>query len=62
MSLASMIPDVDVLLALPPEELAFYVLQAARQWTGSGGMMHTQSLEGEIQGSAGRPDPYPRAR
>ena len=62
MSISTMISDADVLLALPPEELAFYVLQAARQWTGSGGMMHPQSLESEVQGQAGRPDPYPRAR
>jgi uncharacterized protein (TIGR02391 family) len=62
MSLASMIPDVDVLLALPPKELAFYVLQAARQSMGGNGLMHPQSLDNEIQGTAGRSDPYPRQR
>jgi uncharacterized protein (TIGR02391 family) len=60
MPLASMIPDADVLLALPPEELAFYVLQAARESMGGNGLIHFQALANEIHGTAGRPDPYPR--
>jgi uncharacterized protein (TIGR02391 family) len=58
MSLGRLIPDAQILLDLAPEELAFYVLQAAQKQH-QGGMLHIQTLQNEIRGSAGRTPPYP---
>lgn len=58
MSLVRLIPDGHLLLDLAPEELAFYVLQAAQKQH-QNGMLHIQSLQNEIRGTAGRPAPYP---
>lgn len=59
MSLARLIPDARLLLALPPEELAYYVLQAAQQSAQGGGLMTMQALHNEITGVGGRAPAYP---
>jgi uncharacterized protein (TIGR02391 family) len=61
MPLTSLIPDAEVLLALPPEELAFYALQAVQEAKNPQGLMHFQTLEAEIDGAPhlGRPG-YPQ--
>jgi len=61
MSLSRLIPDAELLLALPPEELAFYVLQAIQEST-SNGLLHIQVLHNEVNGTAGRQPPYPGAQ
>jgi len=48
MSLQRLIPDADTFLALPPEELAFYVLQAAQQASGGAGLLHIQGLHNQV--------------
>jgi len=45
--LSVLIPDVDVLLSLPPEELSFYVLQAARADM-QNGLVHLQGILNDI--------------
>jgi uncharacterized protein (TIGR02391 family) len=47
MSLQRLIPDADTFLALPPEELAFYVLQAAQESSSGGGLLHIQVLHNQ---------------
>jgi uncharacterized protein (TIGR02391 family) len=58
MSLVNLIPDATVLLAMPPEELGMYVLQAMTQ-TSRSGQMHIQTLYNDIARTAGRESPYP---
>ena len=60
MSLVRLIPDAEVLLGVPPEELAFYLLEAAQQ-SSSNGLMHLQVLHNEIGGTAGQAPAYPAA-
>jgi len=61
-SLLDLIPDAETLLALAPEELAFYVLQAAQQETvgGAAGLMNIDRVLPQITGAnmVGRPG-YP---
>jgi hypothetical protein len=57
MSLQSLIPDADTFLALPPEELAFYVLQAAQQSSGGGGLLHIQGLHNQVGAYPGNKAP-----
>lgn len=55
--LTQLVPDVDVLLQLAPEELAFYVLRAARD-SMQNGLMHLQSIVHNVTGATladGRP-------
>lgn len=58
MSLQSLIPDADTFLALPPEELAFYVLQAAQEASGGAGLLHIQGLHNQVVACPG--DKAPR--
>lgn len=60
MSLAQLIPDADLVLQLPSEELAFYVLQAAQQ-ASSTGRMNIQVPYNEVTGTGGRTPAYPPA-
>lgn len=57
MSLQSLIPEADTFLALPPEELAFYVLQAAQQSSGGGGLLHIQGLHNQVGAYPGNKAP-----
>jgi uncharacterized protein (TIGR02391 family) len=57
MSLQSLIPDAETFLALPPEELAFYVLQAAQDSSGSGGLLHIQGLHNQVGAYPGNKAP-----
>lgn len=47
MPIQSLIPDPDILLAMQPEELAFYVLQAARERKPGNGLLHIQDLQSQ---------------
>lgn len=53
-TLTSLIPDVDVLVALAPEELAEVVLRLADERR-QNGLIHPQTLASDIQGSNGYP-------
>lgn len=53
MSLQSLIPDAETFLALPPEELAFYVLQAAQAARAGSDLMHIQNLHNQVGTYAG---------
>jgi uncharacterized protein (TIGR02391 family) len=59
MSITTLIPDAQTLLSLPPEELAFYVLQAVQQ-SSRGRNFHIQSIQNEIAGTGGRSPAYPQ--
>jgi uncharacterized protein (TIGR02391 family) len=61
MSLAKLIPDAQTLLALPPEELAYYVLQSVYQsGTTGNGLIHLQTVHSDINGEFGnRSSGYP---
>lgn len=60
-TLISVIPDINVLMALAPEELAEVVLRLAdeRRQTGT---IHLQSLASDINGQPGVSDGYPQNR
>jgi uncharacterized protein (TIGR02391 family) len=47
MSLANLIPDAETVLALPPEELAYYLLQAVARPNGN---FHIQTIQADISG------------
>jgi hypothetical protein len=49
MSLTTLIPDAETLLALPPEELAFYVLQVVLP-RNPGGNFHIQTILNDVAG------------
>jgi uncharacterized protein (TIGR02391 family) len=59
MSIRALIPDAETLLALSPEELAFYVLRAVCP-PGGTGSFHIQALHNELLGVAGATPAYPR--
>jgi uncharacterized protein (TIGR02391 family) len=59
MSLVTSIPDGQVLLALPPEELAFYLLQEVSPQGLAGRNFHLPAIINDVQGVAGRPPTYP---
>lgn len=61
-TLISLVPDVDMLLALAPEELAFIVLQLANEHKQHNGLIHQQTLLNQINGSPGLSDGYPQNR
>lgn len=58
-TLISLIPDVDVLVALAPEELAEIVLQMAHERQ-QNNLIHLQSVASDIHGSLGASDGYPQ--
>ena len=62
MALQDLLPDATVLLALPPEELAFYILQAAKQSADGNGLMNLQTLQAQVTGGLhGHGPSYPPA-
>lgn len=61
-TLISLVPDVDVLMALAPEELAAIVLQLANEHKQHSGLIHPQTLLQQINGSPGLSDGYPQNR
>ena len=61
-TLISLVPDVDMLLALAPEELAFIVLQLANEHKQHNGLIHPQALLSQINGSPNLSDGYPQNR
>lgn len=56
-TLTSLIPDVDVLVALAPEELAEVVLRLANERR-QNGLTHLQSLASDIHGQPGVSNGY----
>lgn len=60
-TLISIIPDVEVLVALAPEELAEVVLRLAHERL-QNGHIHLQSLASDIHGTIGASDGYPQSR
>ena len=60
-TLTSLIPDVDVLVALAPEELAEVVLRLAHERTHNN-LIHLQSIASDIHGTPGTTDGYPQNR
>ncbi|MES2580274.1 MAG: TIGR02391 family protein [Pseudomonadota bacterium] len=58
--LTEIIPDVDVLLELSTEELAFVVLQLAFEHKQQSGLIHIQGLINQISGIPGMSDGYPQ--
>lgn len=60
-TLTSLIPDVEVLLSLAPEELAEVVLQLAIEHQ-QNNLAHLQSISSQIDGSLGANNGYPQNR
>ena len=60
-TLLSLIPDVDVLVNLSPEELAGVVLQLAKEHR-QNNTIHIQAIASQIRGLPGRNDGYPPHR
>lgn len=58
-TLISLIPDVEVLLALSSEELAFVLLQLANEHK-QNGLIHPQALLQKMYGTPGISDGYPQ--
>ena len=60
-TLTSVIPDVDVLVALAPEELADVILHLANKRR-QNDLVHLQAFNSDIHGSPGASDGYPQNR
>ena len=60
-TLISIVPDVDVLVALAPEELAEIVLRLAREKM-QNNQIHLQAIASDIHGSPGTSEGYPQNR
>ena len=60
-TLTSLIPDIEVLLSLAPEELAEVVLQLASEHR-QNNLAHLQSIASQIDGAPGANDGYPQNR
>lgn len=60
-TLTSLIPDVDVLLGLAPQELAEVVLQLAKEHR-QNRLVHPQAIASHITGTPGMNDGYPQNR
>jgi len=60
-TLTSLIPDVNILLELAPEELAEILLQLANEHK-QNGLIHPQALLTQINGARGEADGYPQSR
>jgi hypothetical protein len=50
MSLVTLIPDPETVLALPPEELAFYLLQSVMQTRHPNQNFHPMTMQSDIAG------------
>lgn len=61
-TLISLIPDVDVFVALAPEELAEVVLRLSNERLGNNGLIHLLSIASDIHGTPGGSDGYPKNR
>lgn len=61
-TLTSIIPDVDVFVALAPEELAEVVLQLLNVRREQNGLIHPQSIASDIYGTPGASNGYPQNR
>lgn len=61
-TLTSLIPDVDVLVALAPEELAEVILRLANERLGHTGLIHLQAIASDIHGNLGGSDGYAQNR
>lgn len=61
-TLITLIPDVDILMALAPEELAATILQLANEHKQQNGLIHPQTLLSQINGTPGISDGYPQNR
>lgn len=61
-SLTSLIPDVEVFVALAPEELAEVVLRLSSERIGNNGLTHLQSIAADIHGTPGVSVGYPQNR
>lgn len=59
-SIVTLVPDVDILLALAPEELAPILLGVARD-AQQNSIVHLQAIVGQLSGSHGQPG-YPQNR
>lgn len=60
-TLTDLIPDVDVLVALAPEELAEVILRLAHERR-SNNLVHLQSITVDIHGTPGASNGYPQVR
>lgn len=60
-TLTSLIPDVDVLMSLAPEELAEVVLRLAAEHR-QNNLIHLQSISSQIDGAPGTNSGYPQNR
>ena len=60
-TLTSLIPDIDVLLALAPEELAEVVLKLAHEHK-QNNKVHLQAIASQIHGTPGADNGYPQNR
>lgn len=60
-TLISLIPDVEVLVQLSPQELAFVLLQLANEHK-QNGLIHPQALLQHIHGNSGASNGYPQNR
>ncbi|MDP1708829.1 MAG: TIGR02391 family protein [Gammaproteobacteria bacterium] len=60
-TLTSLIPDIEVFLALAPEELAEVVLRLANEHR-QNGLIHPQAIASHIAGTVGANDGYPQNR
>lgn len=61
-TLISLIPDIDVLVALAPEELAEVVLRLAHERMQHNNLVHLQSIASDIHGHPAANDGYPQNR
>jgi hypothetical protein len=60
MSLVTLIPDAETVLALPPEELAFYLLQDVMQMRSANQNFHPMTIQSDISGGVhGMSPSYP---
>jgi hypothetical protein len=60
-TLISIVPDVDVLVAIAPEELAEIVLRLAHERR-QNNLVHLQFITSDINGRPGASDGYPQSR
>ena len=60
-TLVSLVPDVEILLALSTEELAFVLLQLTNEHK-QNGLIHPQALLQQMHGTPGISDGYPQNR
>jgi uncharacterized protein (TIGR02391 family) len=61
-TLTSLIPDVDVLVALAQEELAEILLQLAKEHRQNNNLIHIETIATQIHGTPGANNGYPQNR